>query len=357
MADLFEAIALDERSKERLCRDLLAEFGVTRITTTTKGELIHSCCLPFGQHRNGDRRPSASLNFRKLVYKCLGCGGKGGLLWFIAVCRNEDGAQARKWLGEQTGTEGNVMELAVLLRAIDEMYAKRGREVPELHEYPAAILDRWAGIHPYMTTGAPEFGVRGRGIPESTMEHFRVGYAPEYFMGYDEYKEPRPTQERIVIPHFWRGKLVGWQARRICETDEPKYKSSVEFPKDWTLFNFDPTDPGDVVLVESPTTVLRHWHHQPSMVATFGKDVTDEQVRLLRRTRSVTLWFDPDEAGWAATEVLKEKLARYTALRIVDSHYDVDAADMDDGTVDHFIADALPWGLWTRPAQLTRWGG
>lgn len=351
MADFFEAIALSEGDRERLCRDLLAEFGVTRIRhNAKKGELTHSCCLPFGRHRNGDRNPSAGLNYRKLTYKCLGCGGKGGLLWFIAVCRGEDGLQARQWLGEQTGIGQTVMDLQVLLKAIDELYERKSAAVVEIPAFPAAILDPWEGIHPYMTTGAPEYGIKGRGIPEATMEHFRVGYAEDYFMGQYE-----PSQERIVIPHFWRGELVGWQARRINDGDKPKYKSSVDFPKDTTLFNFDPADPGRIVLVESPTTVLRHWHHQPTMTASFGKDITETQLRHLRRAGRVTLWPDPDEAGWNATEQLIELLPQHTDFRIVDSPYDVDPADLPDHIVDSYIETAPPWGVWKRPIELREW--
>jgi DNA primase len=351
MANFFEAIALDDASRERLCRDLLAEFGVTHVKVTSRGEMIHSCCLPFGRHANGDRKPSASLNYRKLTYKCLGCGGKGGILWFIAVCRGLDGPQARKWLGEQTGMDGNVMELATLLRAIDAMFEGKAVEVPTIPEYPTAILDRWEGIHPYLTDGDPESGLPGRNVPEATLKHFRVGYAPDYFMGAE-----RASQERIVIPQFWRGKLVGWQARRIDDEDEPKYKNSVEFPKDFTIYNFDPDDPGDVVLVESPLSVLRHWHHQPGLAATFGKDLTDWQIRLLRRCRSLVYWPDPDEAGWNAAEYAIEHLSRYVSIRIVNSPYDVDPGDMhEDEVVDRLIGDALPWGLWKRPERLIRW--
>lgn len=350
MAEYFEATLLDDASKERLCRDLLAEFGVTRIRQTVKGELIHSCPLPFGNHAHGDRNPSASLNFRKLTFNCLGCQSSGGLLWFIACCRGEDGLQARKWLEEQTGLGQTVMDLSKLLLMIDGMYAKEASMPPPIPSFAPSVLDPWQAIHPYLTIGLPEFGVPGRGIPEATLERFRVGYAEQYPMGLDEDGDERPPQERVVIPHWWHGSLVGWQARALARGDEPKYKASPDFPRDRTIFNYQ--SGVDVIVVESPMSVLRHWHHQPTMMATFGAKVTEEQLGLLRRAKSVTVWMDPDKAGWKATRQLIRELPRHTVLNIVDSPWDADPGDLDDEAVDKLIADAVPWGLWTKPEEL-----
>lgn len=344
MADFFETSLLDDGGKLQLCLDLLAEFGAQNIRKPNyKGEIIHSCCLPFGAHRNGDRSPSASLNFKKLTYNCLGCGSSGGLMWFIAVCRGHDGAEVKTWLEQETGLHGNPIEWPKIEKMVAEIYSRKIEGPPPIPSYARSVLAPWDMIHPYMTDGAPEFGITGRGIPETTLDHFQVGYAPEYFMGREE-----PTQERIIIPHFWKDKLVGWQARRIDDADKPKYKNSQDFPKDTTLYNFDPR--ADVVVVESPASVLKHWHHVPTMTATFGAKVTEHQVKLLQSCRSVTAFFDPDEAGYQATELLRDGLPRHTSLRIVDNPFDdADPADLDDETVDKLIATALPWGVWRKP--------
>lgn len=344
--DFFKTALLDDDGKHQLCLDLLTEFSAQNVRgANSRGEIIHSCCLPFGQHRNGDRRPSASLNYKKLTYNCLGCGSSGGLLWFIAVCRGEDGNQVRQWLAEQTGLDGQVMDWTKLLAVVDEMYEKAAAGPPPVPSFAEAVLDPWDLIHPYMTDGAPEFGITGRHVPEETLEHFRVGYAESYHMGPYE-----PPQERIIIPHFWKDKLVGWQARRIDDSQEPKYKNSPEFPKDRTLYNYRPGV--DAVLVESPLSVLRHWHHQPHLMATFGAEMPDAQLKLLQRMKTLTVWFDNDNGGWKGTEHIIEALSRHVTVKVVDNPYDADVADLDDATVDKLITTAIPWGLWSRPTSL-----
>ncbi len=103
-----------------------------------------------------------------------------------------------------------------------------------------------------------------------------------------------------------KGKLVGWQSRRLDSSDgTPKWLSTPEFPKDSTLFNYDEVckaDPNFVVVCESPMSTLRHQHHLP-IVATFGAEVTDRQVRLMAEFDRVVLWMDPDNAGWRAPVV------------------------------------------------------
>lgn len=355
MADFFEATILPDESKEQLCRELLSEFGVTHVNHYRKrGELIHSCCLPHGAHKNGDRKPSASLNYKKLTYNCLGCGSHGGLLWFIAVCRGEDGEQARKWLEGQTGLGQTVMDLSTLLKILDEVYNPSSGEKVPIPRYAEATLDPWTWNmhHPYLTDGDAESGLVGRNIPESSLEHFRVGYAPEYYMGKNAL--PQHT-ERIIFPQFWKGDLVGWQARRINPADEPKYKNSPEFPKDETIYNYDNGDRKRAIVVESPMSVLRHFHHQPTMQATFGAETTDTQVRLLQRYQDVVLWFDNDAAGWKATHRIATALARYNTVWVVDSPFAADAADMNDEEVDRLIQEAIPYAIWKPPVELTPW--
>jgi hypothetical protein len=332
----FEQSLLPDSEKEHLARELLAEFGVTGIRhSAERGELIHSCCLPGGRHKNGDRNASASLNYRKLTYSCFGCGGHGGLLWFIAVCRGEDGDAAREWLNGATGSGGHVMELTKLLALLDALAAHQRPERAPIPRFDPATLDPWDFRHPYMT--------EVRGCHPDTLARFRVGYAHDYFGG----------PGRIIIPQFWKGDLVGWQARALYPGDSPKYKNSVEFPRHQTLYN--PHQDDTAVIVESPLSVLRHHHHQSRLMATFGAQVTDEQRRLLHRHRRVLLWFDNDDAGWGATTAVADALLAHTQVWVIDSRWAADPADMTDDVVDRLIDDAVPYAIWSPPRALDEW--
>lgn len=347
----FVADALPDEQKRDLCRSLLAEFGVTSVTERGD-ELIHSCCLPFGAHRNGDRNPSASLNYRKLTYNCLGCGNSGGLLWFVGVCRGDDSAQARGWLDQQMGLTEDEEGLANFLRFIDALYSpdsssRRPAPVPKMDP---GILDRWRRIHPYMTDPPPV----GRGVPVETIKHFSVGYG-EFRTNIGVEEDRWITSERIVIPHFWRGDLVGWQTRRLGNDGTPKYKSSPDMPKDSTIYNYDPRRPTAVV-VESPMSVLSKHHLCPTMEATFGAKVTDRQVRLLAAHESaIILWFDNDDAGWKATRDVGDALSAYGPVYVVDSPWAADPADMDRETFLGLLANPVPYALWKPPAELRPW--
>lgn len=338
--EFFEAGLLPDVEKEQLCLSLLEEFGAENISVKDDGEIIHSCCLPFGLHANGDRSPSASLNYQRLTYNCYGCGG-GGLLWFIGVCRGEDVGAAKQWLKQQTGTGADEQPLSALLDFFDAVYGQEAPRPAPIPKMDRRVLDQYLVIHPYMT--------EMRGIPEGNLIKHLVGYGTLRLRLGESFVE----SERIIIPHFWKGNLVGWQSRRLRDDGTGKYQSTPDFPKDTTLYDYNPTKPG--LVVESPMSVLRHAHHQ-NMAATFGASLTERQIKLLADYPRVTLWFDNDNAGWRATEEVAEGLLPYLGeVWVVDSPYAADPADMDDETVDRLVAEAVPYSIWSKPATLTPW--
>lgn len=372
MNTFFEAAHLPDESKRALCEELLSEFGATaRRVNDRSGEMIHGCLVSPGLHRDQDRNPTASLNYKKLTYNCLGCGSSGGLLWFIATCRGETSVAARQWLEQTAGLGGHVLELDAMLRFLDSIYARPEKQ--PIPQYSDRLLDAWAYRHPYFT--------EGRGFSPVAVEHFKLGWDPEW--------------DRVVFPHFWNGCMVGWQSRKMPpewramewepkpprpdgeaafdihsgNPKSPKYHSSPDFPKDTTIYNYDPRRE-EVVVVESMASVVRHF---PSvhMEATFGAEVTDTQARLLVKHDRVTLWGDNDKSGWKMVEGrpevrptreqpqgqertpgLAEKLAPYTDVRVVESEWTQDPGDLPSDEVERLVKAAVPWSLWNRPRVL-----
>lgn len=355
---VFEQGLLPDTEKERLCRSLLAEFGVTSVRTGGDGELIHSCVLPNGGHRNGDRNASASLNYKKLTYNCLGCGSSGGLLWFIATCRGDDTDEARRWLEDQTGTGAEEQSLSSLLEFFDAVYAGPQKQVATpIPKMSPTVLAPWRMIHPYLTDPLED---GGRAISEASVIRYQVGFAPEYrivvherdALGNDTKREV--IGPRIVIPHFWKGNLVGWQTRRLTSDGTPKYQSSPDFPKDSTIFDYDPTR-REAVVVESPMSRLCRADDVPNMEATFGAKVTDRQCSLLSIHARVVLWMDNDKAGWTATARLGDYLEGYSDVWVVDSPWTQDAGDLPSEEVLRLLADPTPYALWKPPTHLLCW--
>lgn len=339
---VFEAGLLPDSQKEDLCVSLLDEFGAQHVTRR-HDELIHGCLLPWGNHKDQVRNPTASLNWSKLTYKCLGCGSGGGLLWFIAALRGGSTTEARRWLEDTTGTGNTIMGLPDLLAFFDALYVKRDRYEP-IPRYSTSVLRPWQWMHPYMS--------EIRHVPEATLEAMQVGWDPD--------------ADRIVVPHFWQGDLVGWQTRKLADDGTPKYLSSPSFPREQTIYNYDPKAE-TVVVVESPMSALRHLHHA-HIEATFGASITERQIALLQQHPRVILWMDNDKAGWDALEdhVVKGKVERaglitglsgHSKVYVVDSPWAADPADLSDEEFEHLVADAIPWSIWTRPApeSLRQW--
>ena len=339
----FEPGTLADSEKERLCRSLLAEFGVTHVKVNPdSGEMIHSCCLGLGGHKGNDRNPSASLNFKKLTYNCYGCGNSGGFLWFIGTCRGESGEYARRWLEDQTGTGADEQSLSSLLEFFEAVYnptTKRSAPIPKMNP---VVLDRWMCLHPYLFDVPPE----GRGMPVETLKRFMVGYDPEYRVNLGDGKYM--TSERVIFPSFWKESLVGWQTRRIFNDGTPKYLSSPDFPKDSTIYNYD-SKRKRALVVESVPSVLRHFHNDETMVSTYGASVTDKQMELLAQYQKIVLCFDNDEPGWKATERVGEYLEGYSNVYVIDSIYAADPGDLDDNTFGRMTAEPIPYSIWRRP--------
>lgn len=355
----FEPALLPTAEKERLVRELLDEFRLeVHSHSAHRQELIIPCVL--GEHRNQDREPTAAVNYEKLTFKCLGCQRSGGLLWFIAEHRGVDTKEAREWLAKETGTDGQIQDLPTLLRYFDALYKDRpGRE--PIPTYSQKILEPWALIHPWVTDPIEidEQGrnVGGRGVPEENVLRFQVGYAERYRYSRDTYSE------RIVLPHFWQGNLVGWQTRRLAADGTAKYKSSTDFPKDSTVYNYDP-GAKEAMVVESPFSVIRHEAEDLHWEATFGANVTERQITLLTRHERIFWWLDNDPAGWTAYLGLfddrgnqtkagvLEECARSTDVWVVENPYNADPADLDEVTVRALKASAVPWVVWSIPERL-----
>lgn len=346
----FDYPDLPDEEKKALCVDLLNEFGASTINERGD-ELHHQCVMPW----HNDRAPSAQMNWAKLVYKCFSCDSSGGLLWLISTCRDEDTAEARNWLRSQTKFEaGSEDALDRLLDFFDAVYDTGRQEVP-IPKMSLKALDPWKVIHPYLT--------EIRGINRENIISSSVGYGT--FRIRNKLGE-MVQSERIVVPHFWHGDLVGWQTRRLTDDGTAKWHNSPDFPKDTTVYNFEPDRHDTVVVVEAPLSVVAKGH-LAHMVSTFGAGVGERQIQHLSKYRKIVLWMDNDAAGYKAilgrdkesgwktehTPGLGELLEPYSQVWVVDSPYDADPADMSDDLALSLIQDAaVPFPVWQPPLSL-----
>jgi hypothetical protein len=90
---------------------------------------------------------------------------------------------------------------------------------------------------------------------------------------------------RLIVPVFFRGKAVGWQARLVGESSArtvPKYYTMPGFRKSEYLYNFDVASRYPFVVVCEGVTGV--WSFGPEAVALLGKQASTAQVRLLQST-------------------------------------------------------------------------
>lgn len=324
----FQGMSLAERKD--LVMEALAHIGAQNVSEKPNHEIVHSCRLGFGNHPNGDRDPSASINYEKMASGCWVCGGGHFLWWFANVKGLETSGEALRVLDDlfDIGVD-RPQTLYEILSFIDSLTTPdlKARVAPPV--YDPAILEPWKKIHPYLT--------EMRGVPAQNIIDLTVGW--------DE------RTNRIVIPHFFNGDLLGWQSRRLNDADgTPKYKATPDMPKDSTLYNWRQSEE-PLVIVESPMTVVRH-NHLARLSATFGASVTNNQMDLMvrSRTKRLILWFDNDEAGWNATDHVADYLKSRCTVYVVENPYAGDPGDLDAETFSEVLSKhVIPWALWVRP--------
>jgi hypothetical protein len=175
--------AMPDAQKRQLCIDLLEEFGGEVVQETAKGELRHRCTLPLGLHTDRDS-VTASINYKKLVFKCYVCDAKGGLLWWIATNRGE-------------GHRGGPALAQERIRDHRRPGAAEAAGDPRRAVPPEA---RREPRHPDLLAQSPRPVARPpdpASVPDGAGGVFRRG---EHRRPGDPGGEPRTVQDRLLLP-------------------------------------------------------------------------------------------------------------------------------------------------------------
>lgn len=292
-------------------------------------ELVHSCILDKVEphHTHGDATPSARLNVEKKVFNCWSYGG-GDIFWLILQMEQKDHFhEIAPMLGKFLGDA--VVDSKSFVEEIEGFFHKEAQApLPRYHE---RALAGWQMYHPYLAT---------RGIDFETAEDLQIGY--------DE------RMNRIVIPVYHHGHLVGWQKRSVPDGEwgpgtkppegtryVPKYLNPPGFPKHQVLYNLDLVESrGErtIILVESPFSVIKaEALGMPNVVATFGASPSDEQLRQLRKFDKVYVWYDDDGAGARGAALAIEGLRHFTNVSYIPPDGAKDLGDYQS------MSEALEW--------------
>jgi DNA primase len=294
-----------------------------------------------------ERTPSFSVDVEQKLYHCFGCGESGDAIRFVQETEGVDFREAVERLSERTRVE-------LVREASDPEEEKRRAAQDRLR----ALLGRAAQFYSAYLWKADEAEaartyLSERGLDQSVLEEFQVGYAPSagdkliqqaaksgfsaqdlVTAGLARRREGRVEDAfrgRIIFPLAdQRGRILGFAGRALREGQQPKYLNTSEnkavgFYKGQMLYGMHKArtaamKTGRFVVVEGYTDVLAlHQAGVPECVAIMGTSLTDQQLEELTRVQgTVYLALDADNAGKQATFRAAGMAAdRNTELRVI----------------------------------------
>ena len=343
----------DSRERVRDAVDM-ADLVGTRTELRRAGVNRLQGLCPFHE----ERTPSFGIDPVRKVFHCFGCGEGGDVFRFVELTEGVDFKGALEYLADRYGVQ---LELAEEDAAAAERRQARERLL-ELLERTGAFYVRylWESEE---AAGAREY-LAGRGLDESHLREFRVGYAPSAWDKvsiasrrsgftnrelYDAGLVQRAKGEgrlydrfrrRIMFPLCdTRGRVLGFGARALGEGQQPKYLNSADnavYHKGRHLFGADiarahATRAGSVILAEGYTDVIAmHQAGLRNTVGLMGTALTEDQVAELGRLApTVQLALDADSAGQEAMlRAARVAAGRKLELRVVPLPAGSDPADL-----------------------------
>lgn len=285
-------------------------------------EAVGFCLDPWGLHKHGDTTGKLAINRDERLFNCWVCGG-GSLLSYTMALKDVDEDTALEWLYQFTRPTEETQE--EFESEIEKLLFEEKQSKPAPPWFNENVLKKW--MMPQSEAEIPEWDgflewLEQRGISLDTAEQFKIGLNLEYTVRSSKGDHTAPA---IIFPHYWGGRLVGWQARWLTDKDRPKhirkYDNTHDFPRESTIFNYEGVYLSEqpIIVVESVPTMLFLASHGYSAVATFGGSVTPEQLRLLRIChQGVIVARDNDAPGKKFEQALVSGLERFVNVKIVE---------------------------------------
>ena len=298
-----------------------------------------------------DTNPSLTINDDKSFCFCHACGNGGDHFEFV---------QKRYGVNFRDAAERAASLLSIDFvvdnedpQAARKIAAEKKRIISKLTEeqefYYSILKDP--------ITVRPRELLKNRGINESAIDEFRIGYATKGFF-----------EDRITLPITnHKDELVGFTARATRSGQQPKYKNSKTselFNKTSIVFNesrakFHSRQSNSIIFVEGNFDVVSMWQvgiTNAVAIQGTGTPTRDTLLRITKNISNIVLCFDGDQGGKVATERFLN-VAHKLAL---EGNFNIYVASLPDGqdpddvireyggdALYSYIANAVPWLDWT----------
>jgi len=272
---------------------------------------------------HAEKTPGAfKVNPERQIWKCFSCQAGGDVFSYVQKRDNLSFREALEWLARKAGIALEPTEQAAQVRGEKERLFWANAVACDFFR---SALAKSAKAQDYIAR---------RGLTQSTVEKYRLGYAPESWDGLFNYLSrkqvtaaeavkaglivPRENsqgfydrfRDRLIFPIFdTSDRIIAFGGRTLGD-DPAKYLNSPETPifvKNRTLYGLNFARRAisaldQVIVVEGYMDAIAAQEAGfENTVATMGTALSEEHVNVLGRfTKNVHLAFDADSAGMAA---------------------------------------------------------
>ncbi len=311
---------------------------------------------------HSEKTASFHVDDNKAFYYCFGCHTKGNIFNFLKEKEGLSFQEAVKFLSEKAGLEYQLENSKNPKNIQLERKISLQKELVKLHQIASEFYNK----NLVTTKGTIAINyLKERGISKTTIEEFKIGYAPKdgnaltkLFLekgfsrdiiektGLCLLSEKNALfdrfRDRVMFPIYNKySEIVAFGGRTIHEGSGAKYLNSPEtdiFKKGSIVFNLNNVKKhlrkDDLIIVEGYMDVISLYNSSiKTSVAPLGTALTEKQLGLIwEACEEPVLFFDGDKAGLAATERVVELalpfLSHNKTLRIARPLENFDPDDM-----------------------------
>ncbi|BDR58623.1 DNA primase [Xylocopilactobacillus apicola] len=292
-----------------------------------------------------EKTPSFSVSEDKKIFHCFSCGRGGSVFSFMMMIDNLNFVEAVAKVAQISGIPFDSYRY--------QTHSSKERINEPVTKVLSFARDFYHHILEHTELGRPALDyLEQRQIEKETIEHFRLGYAPDNNLLAESLQQNNDfnTQsilesnivsgtdsdlydyfkDRLMIPITDdSGNIVGFGGRALHQQDikEPRYlnsKQSDVFNKGNLLFNLSAAKQEislvhEVILLEGYFDVISAWQAGvKNIVASMGTSFTKHQLGLLNKVANrVVLVYDGDDAGKAAIDKAIDNLNNQHNLEVL----------------------------------------